>query len=120
MRFSQTKMVVNGSMAADIVSGIIPIDQVVGYAVQADYTTSGSLGGTLSLEASSDHVQDINGNVTTPGNFVTITNSPVVLTGAGSYIWNIWTANYLYFRLRYTHAGGDSGTLNAVCTTKGF
>lgn len=120
MRYAPIQIVKNASMAADIISSIVPIDQVYGYSVQANYTTSGSLGGTLSIQASVDHVQDTEGNVINAGTFVDITGTPVVLTGAGSFIWNVMTANYLYFQLKYTHAGGDTGTLNAFSVTKGF
>jgi hypothetical protein len=106
------------SMAADITSLVVPIPYYAGYSVQANYATSGTLGGVLALQASDDHQEDPEGNVLHAGNWVTITNTPVTLTGAGSYMWNVTTANYSYFRLIYTHLGGDSGTLNAYCTIK--
>jgi len=120
MRYAPIQFVVNQSMAADITSKAIPINQVFGYAVQAVYSTSGTLGGTLALQASVDHVEDNEGNILFQGHFDTITNSPVVLTGAGSFTWNVATSNYMFFRLIYTHATGDSGTLSAKACTKGF
>ncbi len=120
MRYAPIQIVTAASMAADITSAIIPIDQVFGYAIQAVYTTSGSLGGVLALQASVDHQQDLNGNVTRAGNFTTITDSPVTLTGAGNYVWNVTSGMYLYVKLIYTHTGGDAGTLNAYALTKGF
>lgn len=107
-------------MAVAITSRVVPLDQVFGYSVQADYATGGTLGGVLALQASVDHAEDNEGNVIRAGNWVTITDSPVTLTGAGSFIWNITSSNYLFFRLIYTPTGGDSGTLNAFCVTKGF
>ncbi len=117
---SQKQIVTNKSMAVAITSDIIQINLYFGYSVQADYTTSGTLGGTLSLEASVDRRVDPQGNVLFAGNFVTITDSPVVLTGAGSYIWNVRDSNYSFFRLVYAPAGGDTGTLNAYSTIKGI
>lgn len=119
MRFAPIQIVTNKSMAADISSKIVPIDQVIGYAVQAVYTTSGTLGGVLALQASVNHQEDNEGNVIVAGNFVTIANSPVTLTGAGSFIWNLDGTYYRYFKLIYTHLGGDSGNLNAFVEDKG-
>lgn len=120
MLYAPMQIVTNQSMAVAITSRVIGLDQYFGYAVQADYTTSGTLGGILSLEASVDHKQDPEGNVLRAGSFVTVTDSPVLLTGAGSYIWNVRDSNYAYFRLVYTPTGGDTGTLNAYATIKGI
>lgn len=120
MRYAPIQIVSAQSMAVAITSETIPLNQVFGYSVQANYATSGTLGGTLALQASDDHQEDNEKNVTRAGNWVTIEDSPVVLTGAGSFIWNVMNPNYLWFRLIYTPTGGDSGTLNAFATTKGF
>lgn len=120
MLYAPIQIVTNGNMASSIISKIIGLPLYFGYAVQADYATSGTLGGVLALQASVDHKQDPEGNVVNAGTFVTIANSPVTITGAGSYIWNVTSANYAFFQLIYTHTGGDSGTLNAYCTIKGF
>ncbi len=118
MEHSQHQFVTNQSMAANIASAATEINLFYGYAVQADYTGS-SLGGVLAIQGSVDHRQDPSGNVLNAGNFVTITDSPVTISGAGSYIWNIRESNYSYFRLIYTAAMSDSGTLNAYSTIKG-
>lgn len=120
MLITPKHLITNASMAADVVSPAQQLANVFGYSVQADYATSGSLGGTLSLEASVDHREDDKGNVLNAGNFVTITNSPQVISGAGAFIWNIESSMYPYFRVRYTHAGGDSGTLNVWFFLRGF
>lgn len=120
MLHAQTQFVTNQSMASTVVSNPVGINLYFGYAVQADYTTSGTLGGTFSLEASVDHRQDPEGNVLNQGTFVTITDSPLLITGAGSYIWNVRDPNYSYFRLRYEPDTGDTGTLNAYFTIKGI
>ncbi len=117
---AQVQIVTSKSMAVAVTSDIININEYFGYAVQANYTTSGTLVGTLALQASVDHKQElVTGNVTNAGNFVTIPNSAVTLSGAGSYIWNVMEANYSFFRLIYTPGVSDTGTLNAFCTIKG-
>lgn len=120
MLYAPIQIVTNQSMAVSITSRVIGLPLYFGYAVQADYTTSGTLGGVLALQASVDHREDPEGNVLKAGNFVTIEDTPFLLTGAGSFIWNIRDSNYAYFRLIYTPAGGDSGNLNAYATIKGF
>lgn len=119
MEHSQSQIVTAQSMATSIISKIIGINLYFGYSVQAVYTTTGTLGGILALQASVNHQTDLQGNVTFPGGFVTIEDSPVLLTGAGQYIWNLRDTNYSYFQLIYTPAGGDTGILNAYCTIKG-
>lgn len=120
MRYSQDSIVVNGNMANPITSETIPLDQVFGFAVQAVYTTPGALGGTLSLQCSCDHEEDNEKNVIVPGTWTTIANSSVVLAGAGNYVWNVSSPNYLWVRLVYVPALGDAGALQASCVTKGF
>ena len=120
MRYNQDPIVTNGDMSLPIVSDTIPLDQVYGYAIQAVYTTAGALGGVLEVQASSNHQEDNEKNVLVAGDWVTVKNSPVTLNGAGSFMWNITDPNYLWARLVYTPAIGDSGVLNATVTTKGF
>jgi len=120
MRFAPIEIVVNGDMSAGIVSETVPLDQVFGYSVQAVYTTAGTLAGVLQLECSNDHEEDNERNVIVPGTWTPIANSAVTLTGAGNYVWNVTSSNYLWFRLTYVPALSDSGVLNVSCVTKGF
>lgn len=120
MRYAPIEIVVNGDMAAGIVSETVPLDQVFGFAIQAVYTTAGTLTGTLSLEASCDHEEDNERNVIVPGTWTEIANSPVVLAGAGNYVWNVASPNYLWVRLVWVPGAMDSGNLNVTCVTKGF
>lgn len=120
MRYSQNQIVLNGNMASNVISETIPLDQVFGYSIQAVYTTGGTLGGVLRLECSNDHVEDNEKNVVVPGTWSVISSSAITLTGAGNYLWNVESVNYLWARLTYSHVIGDSGTLNATCVTKGF
>lgn len=120
MRYNQDPIVTNGNMANAITSQTISLDQVFGYSVQAVYTTSGTLGGVLKVECSNTHREDNEGNIIVPGTWTVVANSPVTITGAGDTVWNLESANYLWARVTYTPAMGDSGTLNVTCVTKGF
>ncbi len=120
MEHSQKQIVTSGDMSDDIVSQIIGLNEYFGYAVQAKFTTSGTLGGVLALQASVNHKQDLQGNVLVAGDWDTIEDSPITLTAAGTFTWNLRDTNYSYFRLIYTAAGSDSGVLNAFCTIKGM
>jgi len=120
MLYAPVKIINAQSMAASFASTIIALPLYYGYAIQATYTTAGTLGGSFAIQVSVDHLKDDQGNILRAGTFVTLANSTVVITGAGSYIWNVNDANYAYFKLIYTAAGGDSGTCNAYCTIKGF
>lgn len=120
MRYAPIEIVVNGDMSSAITSETVPLDQVFGLSVQAVFTTSGTLGGTLQLECSNDHVEDNEKNVIVPGTWTVIANSPLTISGAGDMVWNVAAVNFLWLRLTYAPAMGDSGTLNATCVTKGF
>ena len=116
---SQSQIVTNASMAATVTSKIIGLNLFYGCAVSAVYTTSGTLGGTFTLQTSEDHQEDLNGNVIKAGTFNTVQNSSVTITGAGTYTWDITATSCSYIKLVYTPAGGDTGTLNAYITIKG-
>lgn len=117
MRFAPIEIVVNGNMANAITSETVPLDQVFGLSVQAVYTTTGTLGGVVSLQGSNTHQEDNEKNVLNAGTWTTI--SSVTLSGAGNTLWNVENSNYLWLRVVYAPAMGDSGTLNTVCVTKG-
>lgn len=120
MRYSQDSILKDGDMSEVLVSETIPLDQVFGYSVQAVYTTEAALGGVLQMQASSNHQEDNERNVIVEGDWVTIKNSSVTISGSGSFIWNMQEPNYLWARLVYTPAIGDSGVLNVTVNTKGF
>lgn len=117
MRYAPIDIVVNGNMASAITSETVPLDQVFGLSVQAVYTTGGTLGGVLSLEGSNTHSEDNEKNILNAGTWTTI--SSVTLSGGGNTLWNVENSNYLWLRVTYAPAGGDAGTLNVVCVTKG-
>lgn len=122
MRKSVKQFVTSQSMAADITSAVVGLDQDFGYSIQANYTTSGTLAGTLKLQASLDYNPGTmqSGGAANSGNWVDIDGSSQTITGAGSFVWNVAEVMYPFVRLVYTHAGGDSGSLNAYYQTRGF
>lgn len=120
MRVALVHLVVNQSMAVSITSHPQQLNQAFGYAIQAVFTTSGTLGGTLKLQASVNHQEDSQGVVQVDGNWDDITDSSVLLTGAGSYTWNVTAAMYPYVRIIYTPAGGDTGVLNVNLWERAF
>lgn len=120
MRVALVQIVTNGDMSGNITSDVQQLNQGFGYSVQANYATIGTLGGTLSLQASIDHEIDINGNVVVAGNWVTITDTPEVISGAGSFVWNVTSSMYPFVRLIYASLPGDTGTLNAYLYERAF
>jgi len=120
MRYSQDPILVNGNMSGALESETVPLDQVFGYSIQAVYTTSGTLGGVLQLQASSNHQEDNEKNVIVAGDWVTIASSAVTISGAGTFMWNVQEPNYLWVKLVYTPAVSDTGVLNATVNTKGY
>lgn len=120
MEHAQIPLAENVSMATNFASEPIAINYYFGYAVQAVYTTGGTLAGTFALQASVNHQVDTLGNVIVQGDFVEIEDSDFTITGAGSYVWNVRSPNYSYFRLVYAADPSDTGTLNAFATIKGI
>ena len=120
MKTLPVKLVTNGNMAGDITSAVQQVQTALGYAIQAIYTTSGTLGGTLKLQACVNRQQYPTGEVLVAGTFVDVPGSSQTISAAGSYIWDVEPSQVPYVRLVYTHAGGDSGTLNVYFFSKGF
>ncbi len=105
---------------ATINSAAIPVDQLWGFAIQAEWT--GTPTGTIKLQASCD--APIGTNQTSSGtstvtNWTDITDSSYSITGsAGNYMWNVQAAGYRFVRLTYTNAS-STGSLSATMSTKG-
>ena len=120
MRKAQKQFLSAGDMSADVASNPVGLDQDFGFAIQANYSTTGTLGGVLKLQASVDRFVDQQGNVLSAGNWVDIDQTSVTLTGAGHFIWNVPEVMYPFVRLFYAHHSGDSGSLDAFYMTRGF
>lgn len=95
-----------GDMTGALTFGPEKLAQIYGYGIQANF--SGSPAGTLKIQASIDGVgwSDI------PGSSFTV-------TGAGSFLWNVTSSNYLYVQMIWTPTSG-SGTLSALAYIRGF
>lgn len=122
MRKTLDKIISAANMNADIVGPAMGLDQDFGYAVQANYTTSGSLGGTFKLQASLDYNPGTpqSGGAFNAGNWVDISGSPETISGAGTFIWNAEGTFYPWVRLIYTHFSGDTGSLDVYFFNRGF
>jgi hypothetical protein len=74
--------------------------------------------GTIQIQASNDpETNDTQYNTTAnqppavgPTNWVTITNSPFVVTTAGEEMWNVNYAGYNYVRVQYIDSSGGTST----------
>lgn len=102
-------------------SNPIRIDQIYGFAVQAEWT--GTPTGAFKLQASCDSPpngsQVSNGGPDTVTNWTDIANSSYSISGsAGNYMWNFTGSFYNYVRLVYTNTSG-SGSLKANLCLKG-
>jgi hypothetical protein len=99
------------------------LENMFGYSIQVVFT--GTPNGTFKLQASADPVTaagqvfGANGAVTyTPTNWSDVSLSPVIVSAAGNYMWNVIDTMYNYVRLVYTDASG--GVSTAVLTVSTF
>jgi len=75
------------------------------YSVQVDFS-SGTLNGTLTLEASNTNV-----------NYVTISGTSQAIASGASHVYNVSGASYKYYRVKWTATSG-TGTMTAVAILK--
>lgn len=119
MRFLPKQIVTAGSMAANVTSEVIDLNQVVVYAIQAVWT-GGTADGTLKLQLSNQIVSPTPAT-SNPGSLVTqwtdYTGSSTVVAGAGDFMWNCNNPGYRWVRLVFTRGSG-TGTLNATISGK--
>lgn len=110
---------VSGDMSASITSSVIEVKEQDNIGFQASWT--GTPVGGVSLQVSMDFARDLNGNVTNPGTWTTITIGPLV-TAAGTpdnaYI-ELNQISTPYVRMVYTRISG-TGTMTANVTGKGI
>lgn len=106
------------SMASSLTSTAVEVKNQDNVGFQLHWT--GSPTGTFSVQVSSDHMQDIEGNITVPGNWITLPLSPgIVASGApdDAYI-DLNQLSAQYVRVVYTAASG-TGSLTAIAVAKG-
>jgi len=107
------------SLAASANLAAVGIEFVAGYSVAASWTDTGSLAGTLTLQACNNPFTD-NVNMTPDPNalWVDITGSAIAVSGVGTQFWNVDAANYSAYRVKWTRTTG-TGTLTAYNLIKG-
>jgi len=105
------KVISAGDMSGNLTSSVVHIYQIDNFYVQCNIL-SGSPTGTLAVQVSGDHEEDMQGVVTVAGNWITVTSSAVT-AGAGSpFFFDINQSSAQYARLIYTATSG-SGSLDA-------
>lgn len=106
------------AMTANRTSVIVEIKNQDNIGVQLHWT--GAPTGDFSVEISSDHQQDAEGNVTVAGNWVTLPLSPAITATGGAddaYIdLNQMSAQYM--RVTYNFTSG-TGSLTGIAVAKG-
>jgi hypothetical protein len=130
MRIARKKY--DETMGADFQSSPWRLDHLEGYSICVKWMeTSGSLAGTLKLQASNNAFvyESGSGNLVewdtgkTPGynpdaTWADIAASSVAVSGDGSYFWNVSDSYYSAVRVVFTHTSGD-GTLEGFGHAQG-
>lgn len=109
---------VSGDMSGNITSSVLEIREQDNIGFQLSWT--GAPVGAFSVQVSVNHRQDGVGNVTVPGTWVTIPNSPSVSASGspdGAYI-DINQISAPYIRIIYSRVSG-SGVLDGHVIGKG-
>ena len=117
---STYQIVTAGSMAANITSTVTSIKYLDTVAFQLNIGSGAT--GTFDIQSSLDYVQDSQGNVVVPGNWISVKSLFDSITNpAGSaseqLVTSIRALPLEWLRLIYTASSG-SGTLNAFITAK--
>jgi hypothetical protein len=103
-------------------SPYVQLKNIYTYTMSAIIT--GTPNGTIQIQASNDpETNDTQTNMPTvdgaqplsppsvaPVNWVTITNSPFVVSSSGEEMWNVNYAGYNYVRVQYIDASGGTST----------
>lgn len=112
------KIVTAGNMSGSITSAIaeVKLQDNVGFQLK----WSGAPVGSFAFQVSMDHLQDSKGNVTVPGNWVSLPVSPAI-TAAGTpddaYV-DLNQVSATYVRVVYTRVSG-TGVLDIFVDGKG-
>lgn len=99
-------IVTAGSMAGNITSSQIPLNQDFGFNIQITWT--GTPVGILDVQASDDGVT-----------YISILDAPVSTVGISKYMFNVSNPQYEFAQLVYTSTSG-TGTMTAIVSIKGF
>lgn len=108
---------VNALMTTTLTSKAYKINLQDNIGIQLDWT--GTPVGTVTVQISSDHIQDLNGNIQNAGHFIALPLNPsIAATGAASDAYidlNQMTAQFV--QVVYTFTSG-TGTLNGTLVAK--
>src|SRR5271165_6644265 len=120
MNYFRIPLVTNAVMNTNIASAGIPLLEIIGYAIQAEFT--GTPTGTFKLQASNDNCPKGPQPPVQPTNWTDIANSPYTVSASGDYMWNVSWTQYNWVRLVYTDTSGGTSTavLNSVLNAKGL
>lgn len=120
MKAMNEQILTASPMNVNIASAAIDVRFNFGYALQAVYTGS-TISGTLKLQGSCDPATGYS-PIGGPTNWTDISNSSVVISAAGSQLYNVTDVMYNWVRLVYTDAssGTSDGVLTAIINVKGI
>lgn len=99
------KIITNGNMSSNVTSPVVDLAKTDGYSIDAIWT--GSPVGTIKLQVTRDGIT-----------FFDYPSSSTAVSGSGSAMWEITTANYSQVRVVYVFSSG-TGTLNSGILGKG-
>jgi hypothetical protein len=105
------------SMTTSQTSAAYKINLQDNIGIQLDWT--GAPVGTFSFEISSDHLQDLNGNITFAGHWITLPVTPAIIaagTPDDAYV-DLNQQSAQFFRVVYNATSG-TGTLNGLFVAK--
>lgn len=112
------KFITGGSMGATYTSRAIEVKEQDNIAIQLHWT--GNPVGSFEFQCSTDYKEDMNGNITNVGNWVTLDNEPPVTSagmGDDAYIdFNQISTSYM--RVVFTRISG-TGVLTGYISGKG-
>ena len=108
------------SLGASFNGDAMGIEFVNGYSICASWTDTGSLEGTLKLQACNNPFTDnVNMTPDPAAVWVDIVGSSVAVTEAGSQFYNVADANYSAYRVVWTRSAGD-GIMTIYHLIKGY
>lgn len=123
MRIERWDLSASGDLSASFNSYPMRVDMFTLAAIQATISGSGSLNGTLKLQASNDAGVDLANNpvpsqVTGLSNWSDIAGTTQTVTVDGSSMWNVADIGFRWLRVVYTKTAG-TGTILIVGNAKG-
>lgn len=112
-------IIIAGDMSGNLTSPAVEVKLQDNIGIQMNWT--GAPVGTFSFQISMDHKEDIEGNIVTAGNWITLPVQPaIVATGTPDVAYvDLNQQSAMYMRVVYSYISG-SGTLNVFVDAKGI